>query len=231
MTSRSRTLSGVALMLLIIPIFAGLLACMPVPIGDPERSRIDPDMTGIWAILENNSGSDAGFYIFEPYDKRTWLITGIGLQQGDLADLNKYDLSTYGGYEKLATSEKVSADNFYSDGVALYKGWLTKLAGEQFFTWEPKGKVDALTDDPEFWMVFHVSKENEKTMVLRMVDGESEPFKDLDKTRRAYERVLKKHAKDPEIYGADDEYQIRLARAEGPVLSFLEDVADFVIEE
>jgi hypothetical protein len=64
-----------------------------------------------------------------------------------------------------------------------------------------------------------------------MVDGESEPFKNLDKTRRAYERVLKKHAKDPEIYGEDDEYQIRLVRAEGPVLSFLEDVADFVIEE
>ncbi|NQV86083.1 MAG: hypothetical protein HQ492_03300 [Woeseiaceae bacterium] len=232
MTSRSRTLSGVALMLLIIPIFAGLLACMPVPIGDPERSRIDPDMNGIWAILDEDSVSNPGFYIFEPYDKRTWLITGIGIEEGSLVDLDKYDLSTYDGYEKLATNEEVSADNFYSDGVVLYKGWLTKLAGEQFFTWEPKGKVDALTDDPEFWIVFNVSKENERSMVLRMVDGESEPFKDIAETRRAYERVLKKHAKDPEIYGgADDEYRIELVRAEGSVLSFLERVADFVIEE
>jgi hypothetical protein len=74
MNSRSRSLSGAALMLLIVPIFAGLLACMPVPIGDPERSRIDPDLTGVWAVIASGESFDeSGFYVFEPYDKRTWL--------------------------------------------------------------------------------------------------------------------------------------------------------------
>ena len=45
-----RSASGMVLMLAIIPIFAGLLACMPVPIGDPERSRIDPEITGVWFL-------------------------------------------------------------------------------------------------------------------------------------------------------------------------------------
>lgn len=233
MTSRSRSLSGLALMLMIIPIMAGLLACMPVPIGNPERSKIDPDMTGVWAVLtDEHSDSDAVFYVFEPYDKRSWLLEGMQMQAGDLVDFDKYDLSTYQGFVDLAKNEKVASDQVYADGIVLYKAWLTKLSGEQFFTWEPKGKTDALTDDPEFWLVFHVTKKDKNTLVLSMVDGDSDLFDGIEKSRRAYERVLKKHVKDPEIYGgADDQYRLTLVRADGPVLSFLEKVADSVIEE
>jgi len=233
MTSRSRTLSGAALMLVIIPIFAGLLACMPVPIGNPERSRIDPAMTGVWAVLAtDDSDSDPGLYVFEPYDKRTWLITGFKLDEGDSVDLDQYDFSTYQGYEKLASREEVSADHVYTSEVILHKAWLTKLAGETFFTWEMKGIAAELGEEPEFWMVFHVFSADEDSIVLRMVNGEAEPFDDIDKTRRAYERVLKKHVDDPEIYGGpDDEYRITLVRAKGQVLSFLEDVADYVVAD
>lgn len=217
-------------MLLIIPIFAGLLACMPVPIGDPERSKIDPDLTGIWVMLGDDDDVDAGFYVFEPYDKRTWLLAAIGIEAGENVDLDKYDFSTYQGYESLAMNEKVSFDDIYADGIGLQKAWLTKLGGEQFFTWEPMGKVDALADVPEYWMVFHLAKENENTLVLRMVDSASDPFEDIKETRRAYERVLKKHARNPEIFG-DDDLSVTLVRAEGPLLGFLEDVADLVFEE
>ncbi|MDH5621446.1 MAG: hypothetical protein OEY74_05135 [Gammaproteobacteria bacterium] len=231
MTSRSRSLSGIALMLLIIPIFAGLLACMPVPIGDPERSRIDPAMTGIWVILKNEGyEGDVGFFVFEPYDKRTWLVMGIGIKSGDAVDLDDYDFSTYAGYEKLASDYRESPQSFYADNVILYKAWLTKLGGVQFWTWEPKGMVDALTEDPEAWWVYRVQKENENTLSLRTVDGEADAFDDIKKTRRAYERVLKKHANDPEIYIDDEEDQARLHRAEGEVLTFLEHIADDVIE-
>lgn len=231
MTSRSRSLSGVALMLLIIPIFAGLLACMPVPIGDPERSRIDPDLTGIWVILadEPNQG-EAGFYVFEPYDKRTWLVMGIAFESDDDADLEGYDFSTYAGYEKLVADHRESPKNYFSDDVILYKAWLTKLGGEEFWTWEPKGMVDALTEDPEAWIVHQVRKEGENALELNMVNGEADHFDDIKKTRRAYERVLKKHVNDPEIYLDDGDGRTRLFRAEGEVLSFLENIANDVIE-
>jgi hypothetical protein len=206
---------------------------MPVPIGNPERSRIDPAMTGVWAVLTtDDSDSDPGLYVFEPYDKRTWLITGYELSEGDSVDLDQYDFSTYQGYEKLASKEKVFADHVYASELVLYKAWLTKLAGETFFTWEMKGIAAELGEDPEFWMVFHVVSADEDSIVLRMVNGEAEPFDDIDKTRRAYERVLRKHVDDPEIYGGpDDEYRITLARADGQVLSFLEDVADYVVAD
>ena len=54
MTPKIRSFSGAALMLVIIPIIAGLLACMPVPIGDPERSRVDPGLNGAWVLQSDD---------------------------------------------------------------------------------------------------------------------------------------------------------------------------------
>ena len=233
MTPRSRTRSGAALMLVLIPIFAGLLACMPVPIGNPERSRIDPDLTGVWAIIgTEESDSEAAFYVFEPYDKRTWLVMGVGLVEGGDVDLEKYDFSSYAGYENLAANEKVDIDHVSADQIILFKAWTVKLAGEQFFTWEPKGLVDSLGEDPEYWWVHKITRADDGTLVLNMVNGESEPFEDVKKTRRAYERVLKKHVDDPVIYGDfEEDFRITLVRADGPVLTFFENVADTVISD
>ncbi len=233
MTPKSRTWSGAALMLVLIPLFAGLLACMPVPIGNPERSRIDPDLMGVWAILATHeSDGDPIFYVFEPYDKRTWLVTGISLVGGSDVDLEKYDFSSYAGYENLASNEKGSFSQVSADKIILYKAWTVKLAGEIFFTWEPKGVVDSLGEDPEYWLVHKITRTDERTLVLNTVNGEAEPFKDIDKTRRAYERVLKKHVDDPVIYGeSDDELRIMLMRIDGPVLAFFEDIADTIISD
>jgi hypothetical protein len=74
MKPNTRSVSGALLMLIIAPVIIGLLACMPVPIGDPERSRIDPEITGVWFF---HGDGDPGFYAFEPYDKRTWLLSGV----------------------------------------------------------------------------------------------------------------------------------------------------------
>lgn len=226
-----RSIYGLGLMLGIIPIITGLLACMPVPIGNPERSKVDPDITGIWVQLtiEDESDEEAGAYIFEPFDKRTWLLAGIGIQESENVSIEKYDFSSYQGYESLAANETVDAEHVSARKVALYKAWQTKLAGEWFFTWEQKGMSDALGEDPEYWTVFHVTREDVNTMELKMVNPEAEPFKGIDKTRRAYERVLKKHVNDPEIYGGDDLYRFTLRRAEGDVLGFFEDVADSVV--
>ena len=233
MTPKSRSLSGAALMLVLIPIFAGLLACMPVPIGNPERSRIDPELTGVWAVIGTEEfDSEAAFYVFEPYDKRTWLVIGIGIVEGGDVDLEKYDFSSYAGYENLASNEMAHIDHVSANQIVLFKAWSVKLAGEQFFTWEPKGLIDSLGEDPEYWMVQKITKTDESTLVLNMVNGESEPFKDLKKTRRAYERVLKKHVDDPVIYDDfSEDLRITLVRAEGPVLKFFENVADIVISD
>ena len=57
-----------------------------------------------------------------------------------------------------------------------------------------------------------------------MVGGDL--FKDVDETRRAYERVIKKNARNEELY---DDDTIRLVSLKGEQHEFFEDLAHEVI--
>lgn len=219
MKSRTRSISGAILMLTLIPAIVGLLACMPVPIGDPERSRIDPDITGVWAFID---GSDAEFYAFDAYDKRTWLLAGVGLEEGENADLSEYDVKTPSGLRQLLERETVGEEGATATSTVLYKAWRTKLGGEWFMTWEglfPHAEEEFV---PEYWFVFRIQKTDEDTLDLYMVDGEDDRFDAAKKTRRAYERVLKKNARDPELF-ADE--PLRLSRVAPEHRGFVERLA------
>lgn len=77
MNSGQRSLSGLLLGIVLIPILASLVACfevLPVPLGDPDRSRVDPSITGLWLAGEE-------VWVFEPYDERTWLLTSYSIRE------------------------------------------------------------------------------------------------------------------------------------------------------
>ena len=234
MTPKTRSLSGAALALLLIPILAGLLACMPVPIGDPERSRIDPELTGVWAVLSTGQyDGDPGFYVFEPYDKRTWLVFGAGLEEGDDAVLSKYDLASYDGFVELAVNEPVRLDHIHIEGIAVYKAWLKKLGGEVFMTWEPKIALDDGIAEPDVWLVYRIIKDGPDTIRMQMVNGESGLFEDVKKTRRAYERVISKNADNPELYGHSENENtqafVTLARVQEFEMDFFENLLEMIV--
>ncbi len=207
MRPKTRSISGAALMLAIIPIFAGLLACMPeyVPLGDPERSRIDPGMTGIWYA----PGDDVliGNIIFmQPWDKRTWLTVNVALELRDepdpeLDDPVDYDLSTYEGLVEAFGELVVEADDFEMS-LITYKVWSVKLGGETFYTWEWRGipNPDEHTMEPWFWLDLRIDQETEDRLVFRTLDPEFPPLKEAEKTRKAWERVVRKHVDNPEMY-------------------------------
>jgi hypothetical protein len=229
MKPKSRSLSGATLMLIIIPVIVGLLACMPVPIGNPERSKLDPNLTGVWVTLSNEELADeVVFYIFEPYDKRTWLITGLHIAEGEDADLSQYDLSTYKGIAKMAATEPVRDENVYADGIVVYKAWLTRLGGERFMTWEPKILLDDGISEPEIWFVYRIIQDDADTIRMNFISGENSLFKGVKETRRAYEKVIRKNADNPELYD-DDDFVIRLARVQGKEMGFFEKLLSQVV--
>lgn len=43
-----RRLAGLGLALIMIPVFIGLLACMPVPVGNSEQGRIDDNQAAVF---------------------------------------------------------------------------------------------------------------------------------------------------------------------------------------
>ncbi len=200
MKATTRSVSGAVLMLAIIPVIVGLLACLPVPVGDPERSRIDPDLNGVWALRAD--GDDDGYYLFRPWDKRTWLV--LGVEEGQEGTLKP---------------------------LAIYKAWLAKLGGERFMTWEMAGGMnDDDSFVPEYWFVFRLEKIDANRFQLHMLDYEYEGFKDLSKPegyegdyardmRRKFERIIRKNVDDEDMYGD----ALELRRLDGEELDAAQD--------
>ena len=232
MKSRSRSFSGVALMLVLIPALAGILACMPVPIGDPERSKIDTDLIGVWAAVPSGDNPDeAAFYVFERYDKRTLLITGISLAAGADSSLSDYDLSTYDGYASLAATASIGEDNVYVEAIVIYKAWLKKLGGELFMTWEPKAWLENGIPEPEVWFVYRVIDKGPDRLQLRWLNGESTLFNDVDETRRAYEKVIRRNVDDPELYyEAIDLDDMKLVRIQEGEMEFFANLLGSIVD-
>jgi hypothetical protein len=204
-------------MLLIVPIIAGLLACMPemAPVGDPDRAKIDPELSGVWVLGDEESVESV--YYFEPYDKRTWLIVGVAVEEGD--DLDPVELVT-GDYDSLVRimldkDRGVGNKGVTGGRVELYKAWLTKLAGETFLTWSPLGVINEEgTFGIEFAYNWRLRRIDPEHLTLQFIDVEGPVFEDIDMTnRRALEKVIRRHA-DEEGFFDDDVFPLMKVQPE-----------------
>lgn len=213
MKARTRSISGAVIMLLVIPIFAGLLACMPeyVPLGNPERARIDADMTGLWYT----PGDDEliGNVIFlQPWDKRTWLSVNVFVElledlDPEIYDPAEFDMSTYAGFVKVIEDSNLGEESFEVT-VVTYKTWLVKLAGETFFTWELRGlpspgdwdNEGRSLDDPWYWLDLRIDEKNGGRIAMRLIDPDFPPLKESPQTQRGWERAVRKHVDDESMY-------------------------------
>ena len=207
MTPRTRSIGGGLMMLTIIPVIVGLLACMPevVPLGNPERARIDPELSGVW-VMEAEDEVVFVLY-FEPYDKRTWLLFSLGPEEGDELDLAEDTIDTYDDLVEILTDEArgVGPKGVAVGFSAIFKAWTTKLRGETFLIWEVKGE---LHDDGTFgvdsaWN-WHLKKITPTHFEIRFIKFDGPIFEDVDLTnRRALEKVIRKNVNNEALY--DDE--------------------------
>lgn len=218
-TSKQRTISGAILALIMLPLFLGLLACLPVPIGDPERSRIDPDMTGIWV------GFEKGVTFFEPYDKRTWLVTSVAID----APKDCRSPGTADDYDKLVAWLEVE-QCASADEAVIFKAWRSKHGKHWFLTMEPMAIVNEDSDDPfakDVWFVYRIEKTSADEFELRLIDPEFGEFEGLPQTRRAYEKVIRKHAANDDMYISDADPFVRVQDEHiGLFTDFVEELID-----
>lgn len=219
MQPKYRSLTGMAIAIVSLPVILGLLACLPVPLGDPEKSRIDPDLSGMW-IMDGES-----IVLMEPFDKRSWLLTMANLindvdECGSDESSDEEDEEDDGYIALVNNIEKLGAKCITADAVSLFKAWRVRLGGEWFMTWEVKGyHDDEYGFTSEFWYGFRIEKSDLDEFSLLMINGESyEGFDDLDKlellkdmdppydsralkkARRAVERVIARNVDDEELY-------------------------------
>lgn len=218
MQARHRSLFGAAMAVFALPVFVGLTACLPtfpVPVGNPEKSTIDPAISGVWV------GEDATFWVFEPYDKRTWLITafeisldtescpqdaGVDEEPEAAADWSDYDAM-------MAEIATLGSDCFDADREpGAIKAWRARFGGEWFMTWETKGAFDAEKGfEPQEWIVWHIDTSVPGELRLGMIDTEHEAFAKItdmeeeDITQRDVEKVFRRHADEEGFYAVEED--------------------------
>ena len=210
-----RSWAGLVVSILILPILLGVMACfiLPVPIGNPEKSRIDPALTGAW-ITQIDDG--AWVLVFEPFDKRTWLVTWLFLEE--VLDETATDgtgednaatsaekepdpedsTSTESSNEKKSVLDLLIDGQFEIENVGIHKGWLTKIKGERFMTWEPKlilSSERAMT--PEFWWITRIRKLDDNYLTLDYINPDA--FEDVE-TRSQAEKLIRRNIKNPELF-------------------------------
>jgi hypothetical protein len=211
--SRARTITGLVIFAGVAVFLLGLMACLKVPVGDPEKSRIDPALNGVWRIEHNGEISDQ-LWIIEPWDARTWIVTTFDARDDDLTD------------EAVATTPSdvlTLLESAGLEGIDAYKAWLATFSGVRFLVLEPKRPLHELTGEkPEFWYAFKVQRTTAERVELQLVIGK---HVGQAKTTAKAESIIRKHARDPALYddGSESYVLLRVAETEyGRVDALLE---------
>ena len=173
MTAKSRTFVSIALFLPLAAILLATFACLPAPVGDPETSKVDEALTGVYR------GGDAQqtiLAVLRPWDAKTYLLTYMAVEKKD---------------------DKESHAEMH------FKAWLTSLGGQTFLTAQPMDDLSDIlhTDNPEkkYWAVFRLDK-TPTGLVASMIKPDSDFVKGLD-TRDQLEAAIKAHVNDKDLYG------------------------------
>jgi hypothetical protein len=155
MSSRKRLLP----LLLSLPLAAFILflgACLPVGVGDPEASKVDPKLAAVWEEIDDDGTPKGSLVALVPFDGRAYLLRTLEV-------------------ERTAEGIKVKPNDGH------YKAWLTGIGGRTFLTAQPLYLKEALGDEKAPGFIVASVVVDEKSMVASAIDGEFAPLAALRK--------------------------------------------------
>jgi hypothetical protein len=195
---KRRSVTGLLMGVLLLPVLLGVLACfgLPVPIGDPERSQVDPSMSGVWVVSEEEDGSAfGGLVVLDPYDKRTWLMSMISIQEDAATDSTEPAPSILESFLAAARDGELKIEE-----VALFKSWLTDIGGTPFMTWEPLSPLTVSPGQkPEEWWSYRVRKTSSDQFSLDGFDTSKDDMDEAVSSAEA-EEIIRQNLEDPEFF-------------------------------
>ena len=212
---RRRSRIGLFVAVLMLPALLGAMGCfgLTAPIGNPERSRVDPALTGIWATDFYPKGNgDAWIWILETYDRRGWLVSWLSLETTYWANPSRLETSD----ETIPIQEMLRADYLELSEITINKAWLTEISGHRFLIFEPRLQIG---ENPpmqtQFWWTMRIDMENRNRMKLEFINLEFDGFEQaMDKFSdsisqeqlgKLFERVIRKNIDDPELFMEEGE--------------------------
>ena len=208
--SSRRSGTGVLLTLVMLPALLGVMGCLTVPIGNPERSTIDPKLSGIWI------GKNSSFLlVLDPYDRRTWLASLIELKFDEMLEkkLKKLKkLENNAAEISAAITEAFVAGNLKAVKVSIHKSWLTNIKGTRLMTWEPKPLllsmkyINSINDHEQseaYWFVFRIRRKSPDELSLDMVNSDLDDLEEV-KSRREAESFLRRNINNPKLFSGEE---------------------------
>lgn len=161
-------------------LLATLIGCLEIPLGDPEKSKLDDRFTGLW--LQRGEAPDKGTLVAAvPYDPRTYLVT--------------YMRFTRGADKQVVANEE-----------STYKMWLTNVGGTTFLTLEPKDASTLLGKPGTAYLVAKVSREGS---VVTVTDVSDKLVKEAHVTTSAeLENLIAGRLGDPDLFGETASYDL-----------------------
>jgi len=222
---RWRSIAGLAIVLVLLPFVLGNDSCfvLKTPVGDPEHSRVDPSISGVWlAAGEIESKKlpeyEGTLWLIEPYDARTWLVTIVSFKDAGSAAA---PAATNGDSSQSVTSPP-SVDNSSPRGAVaappqpvdvvralatlrqeravpgkpgVFKGWVTVLGGRRFLVLEARASPSADRGFlPPEWSVF-LAEPGSGKLLLYLIDVGVEKLGEI-KDRAQAEAIIARHASD-----------------------------------
>lgn len=176
---RNSVLCSSLIVMPMLLVVLGLMACVEHPVGDPERSQTSPEFLGMW-LVEDSEGTTT-LLMLRPYDERTYLagVFSHHVVSGSVRPIRQFD----------------------------GKAWLTALGDATYITIEPLvwAHYAGLTDKPPY-LVGQIERV-EDVLKLRMVDGGRAPVKDAA-DRDQLEAVLREHGDSDAVF-ADELLEFR----------------------
>ncbi|MEZ0263295.1 MAG: hypothetical protein ACAI43_01100 [Phycisphaerae bacterium] len=152
----------------------GLLSvcsCLPVPLGDPEKSAIDPRFLGAWTWAD---GGQTNVVVFRPWDQRTYLVDAMGYTGDPSAPVPKYR--------------------------STYKAWLTTVKGVPFVTLQPADTLaGAPANDKRKYLIAMLSLDADQ-LVATPLDGDYKKFREVG-TATELEKVVTANFDDVKMWG------------------------------
>src|SRR5204862_137537 len=102
-------------------------ACFPVPLGDPEQSKVDERLRGYWLDVTEGSTDHSAFAV-APFDAHAYVIQAVNFTKSDAGEVKP-------------------------EPAIVFKAWLSEVKGRQFLTAQPlTGMVDPKAK-PGFFIV------------------------------------------------------------------------------
>jgi hypothetical protein len=126
-----------------------LTACVKYPVGDPEKSKVDPKLSGVWCYQQANSKT---LLFIRPYDSRTYFVKSLSYEEEN-------------GVVRPGEQQE-------------FKAWLTPLGGADFFTMELldcAAFAGLNTEKPPYFVAKVELADG--SLRLHLVNGEQQPAK------------------------------------------------------